>query len=224
MGCRCAWPATGSESRHCCRSPHEAVARSLGCIQTNPRRRSRIVRPNSSPASRGWSPTVRLVAGLLLVLAVTVTTACGTNKQTLRPYTPAEGVNFDVGGERGVKVRNLMILSRAEGEGILSATMVAADRAQLTAVSGKAIKSDGTDGAPLSATIPSSVSLGNGVLVVLTDGPFITVRSPDLKAGLVADVTLQFSTAGSATVRVPVIDGNEGPYATISPEATPSAG
>jgi hypothetical protein len=59
---------------------------------------------------------------------------------------------------------------------------------------------------------------------VLTDGPFITVRSPDLKAGLTADVTLQFSTAGSATVRVPVIDGNEGPYATISPEATPSAG
>jgi hypothetical protein len=50
------------------------------------------------------------------------------------------------------------------------------------------------------------------------------VRSPDLKAGLTADVTLQFSTAGSATVRVPVIDGNEGPYATISPEATPSAG
>lgn len=182
------------------------------------------MRPNSSPASRGWSPTVRLVAGLLLVLAVTVSTACGTDKQTLRPYTPADGVNFDVGGERGVKVRNLMIISRVEGEGFLSATMVAADRAQLTAVSGKAIKSDGTDGAPLSATIPSSVSLGNGVLIVLTDGPFITVRSPDLKAGLTADVTLQFSTAGSATVRVPVIDGNEGPYATISPEATPSAG
>jgi len=181
------------------------------------------VRPNSSPASRGWSPTVRLVAGLLLVLAVTVTTACGTNKQTLRPYTPAEGVNFDVGGEQGVKVRNLMILSRAEGEGILSATMVAADRAQLTAVSGKAIKSDGTDGAPLSATIPSSVNLGDGALIVLTDGAPITVRSPDLKAGLLADVTLQFSTAGTKTVRVPVIDANEGPYSTITPEATPSA-
>jgi hypothetical protein len=182
------------------------------------------VSPNSNPASRGWSPTIRVLAALLIVLAASIATSCGFEQQTLRPYTPAEGVNFDVGGDRGVKVRNLMILSRAKGEGFLSATMVAGDRNQLTAVSGKAIKSDGTDGAPLSATIPSSVSLGNGVLVVLTDGPFITVRSPDLKAGLTADVTLQFSTAGSATVRVPVIDGNEGPYATISPEATPSAG
>ena len=70
------------------------------------------MRPNSSPSSRSWSPTVRLVATLLLVLAMTVTTACGMNQQTLRPYTPAEGISFDVGGAKGVKVRNLMILSR----------------------------------------------------------------------------------------------------------------
>ena len=181
------------------------------------------MRPNSSPASRGRYPTVRLVAALLLVLAVTVTTACGRDQQTLRPYTPAEGVNLDVGGERGVKVRNLMILSRTNGQGFLSATMVAADRTQLTAISGKAIKSDGSDGAPLTVTIPSSISLGSGVLVVLTDGPLVTVTSPDLQAGLLADLTLEFSNAGSATVRVPVMAANEGPYSSIGPQATPSS-
>ena len=179
--------------------------------------------PNSSPASRGWSTSVRVVAALLMVLAVSVATACGFEQQTLRPYTPAEGVNFDVGGDRGVKVRNLMILSRTEGEGFLSATMVAGDRNQLTGISGKAIKSDGTDGAPLAATISSPITLESGVPVILTDGPPITVRSPDLEAGLLAEVTLQFSPAGSTTVRIPVVDASEGPYASVSPQATPSS-
>jgi hypothetical protein len=181
------------------------------------------VSPNSNPASRGWSPTVRVVAALLMVLAASVATACGFEQQTLRPYTAAEGINFDVGGDRGVKVRNLMILSRAKGEGFLSATMVAGDRNQLTGISGKVIKSDGTDGAPLAATITSPITLESGVPVILTNGPAITVSSPDLQAGLLADVTLQFSPAGSTTVRIPVVDANEGPYATVSPQATPSS-
>jgi hypothetical protein len=181
------------------------------------------VSPNSSAASRGWSTSARVVAALLMVLAASVATACGFEQQTLRPYTPAEGVNFDVGGDRGVKVRNLMILSRTEGEGFLSATMVAGDRNQVTGISGKAIKSDGTDGTPLAATIPSPITLESGVPVILTDGPPITVRSPDLEAGLLAEVTLQFSPAGSTTVRIPVVDANEGPYASVSPQATPSS-
>ena len=180
--------------------------------------------PNSKPASRGWSPTVRVLAALLMVLAASFATACGFEQQTLRPYTPAEGINFDVGGDRGVKVRNLMILSRAKGDGFLSATMVAGDRNQLTGISGKAIKADGTDGAPFTGTTPSSITLESGVPVILTDGPPITVQSPDLQPGLLADVTLQLSPAGSTTVRVPVVDANEGPYASVSPQATPSSG
>jgi hypothetical protein len=180
------------------------------------------VRPNSSPVFRSWSTPVRLVAALVLTLAVAVTAACGTDQQTLRPYTPSEGLNLDVGGERGVKVRNLMILSRTEGEGFLSGTLIAADRNQLTAVSGKAIKSDGSDGAPLTVSIPAAINLDPGVLVVLTAGPEISVKSPDLQAGLLAEVTLEFSPAGAATLRVPVVDANEPPYATITPAASPS--
>jgi hypothetical protein len=180
------------------------------------------VRPNSSSVSRSWSKSGRLVAALLLTLTVAVTTACGMDQQTLRPYTPAEGINIDVGGERGVKVRNLMILSRTEGEGLLSGTMVATDRNQLTAVGGKAIKSDGSDGAPLTASIPSPITLEPGVLVVLTAGPPISVQSPDLQAGLLAEVTLEFNPAGAATVQVPVVDANEPPYSTVTPVASPT--
>jgi hypothetical protein len=49
------------------------------------------------------------------------------------------------------------------------------------------------------------------------------VRSPDLMAGLDADVTLAFQNAGEATLRVPVVDGNEAQYATLKPTPTSSA-
>ena len=180
------------------------------------------MRPNSSPVSLSWSKPGRLVAALLLTLTVAMTAGCGMDQQTLRPYTAAEGINIDVGGERGVKVRNLMILSRTEGQGFLSGTLVASERNELTAVSGKAIKSDGSDGAPLTASIPAPITLEPGVLVVLTAGPPITLQSPDLHAGLVADVTLEFNPAGSTTVQVPVVDANEPPYSTVTPVASPT--
>ena len=59
-------------------------------------------------------------------------------------------------------------------------------------------------------------------MVVLTDGPPITVKSPDIEAGLSATLTLTFESAGEATVKVPIVDGNEPHYATISPAPTPS--
>ena len=58
---------------------------------------------------------------------------------------------------------------------------------------------------------------------MLTDQSPITVKSPDLMAGLDAIVTLAFQNAGEATVRVPVVDGNEPQYATIKPTPTPTS-
>jgi hypothetical protein len=164
-----------------------------------------------------------LVIGLLLVSG-----ACGQNVQTNRPYTPAEGVNVDVGDpanpEKVVHVRNLLIISWAPGEGVISGSIVTDDRDALTAVSGTPIKVDGAEGAPFTASIPNTVSLANGVQVVLTDQAPITVKSPDLMAGLETIVTLAFQNAGETTRRVPVVDGNEPQYATLkpTPTATPS--
>ena len=181
------------------------------------------MRPNPNRTSTALSRTARLAAVLLVTLSVAVTTACGMSAQTSKPYTPSEGINIDVGGYAGVKVRNLLILSRADGEGYLSGTLVSQQRNSLTAVSGKAIKADGTDGAPITATIPQQVSLGNGLVVVLTSQQLIVLKSPDLKAGLTTQLTLEFSEAGQATVLVPVVDAKEPPYSTISPEPTPQA-
>jgi hypothetical protein len=167
-------------------------------------------------------------ASLLLVIALLlVSGACGQHVQTNRPYTPAEGANIDVGDpampNKVVHVRNLAIISFAPGEGILSGSIVTGDRDALTAVSGAPLKVDGTEGAPFTATIPNTVSIANGALVVLTDQAPIMLKSPDLVPGLDATVTLAFQNAGEATLRVPVIDGNEGPYVSLKPTPTPSA-
>jgi hypothetical protein len=168
----------------------------------------------------------RRAAGLLLTVGLLLgTAACGHDAQTLRPYTPSEGVNFDVGGtdpKTVVHVRGLLIISKTRGQGLLSATLVTDGRDELTAVSGNAIKVDGGAGAPFTATLTNTVSFANGVAIVLTDGPPIAVNSADLAAGLTANVKLQFKNAGEATAVVPVADGNEPQYATISPEPTPS--
>ena len=52
---------------------------------------------------------------------------------------------------------------------------------------------------------------------MLTDRPLITVESPDLLVGGDAELTLRFSTAGEAKVKVPVVDADQPDYATISP-------
>ena len=48
------------------------------------------------------------------------------------------------------------------------------------------------------------------------------LKSPDLAPGLDASVTLAFQNAGEETLRVPVVDGNEGPYVSLKPTPTPS--
>ncbi len=169
---------------------------------------------------------LRTGASLLLAVGLVLSAAaCGMNVQTNRPYTPSDGVNVDVGDaanpNKVVHVRNLSIISWAPGEGVVSGSIVTAGRDSLTAVSGTPIKADGSEGAPFTGTIPSTVSVANGAPVVLTDQPII-VKSPDLKAGLDAIVTLQFANAGEVTLRAPIIDGNVGPYVSLKPSATPS--
>ncbi len=167
------------------------------------------------PGRRRWVPTL----AMMFVLGL-VGSACGFNVQTNLPYTPADGVNLEVGS---VQIRNLMVLSRADGEGFISATMSSSEPDALVGVSGMVIKSDGSDGAALTATVPNPVAVGNGVPTVLTDrAQFVTVRGDGLKPGLTVDLTLQFSSAGETTLRVPVVDANHPYYVTVSPSATPS--
>ena len=164
-----------------------------------------------------------LVATLLGAALLVLVSACGMNAQTMQPYTPAEGVNANVGPTGDwVQVRNLMILSRGDGTGIVSASLIAAERDALTAMSGHPYKTDGTEGAPFTVTLPNPVGLTPGTLVVLTDRELIEVASPDLVVGGDAELTLTFSTVGELTLRVPVVDADQPAYATITPSPSPT--
>jgi hypothetical protein len=169
---------------------------------------------------RASSRLSRLGVALLMSLGLALTaSACGFEVQTNNPYTPAEGVNFDAGS---VNMRNVMILSRTPGEGYLSASMTSGASDALLKVTGFAIKADGSEGAPLTVTLPNPVAVGNGSMVVLTDRPLITVKSADLQAGLVARLVFQFSKAGEVTTTAPVVNADQPAYATISPSPSPS--
>lgn len=164
-----------------------------------------------------------LVATALSVVLLALVSACGMNAQTLQPYTPAEGVNFNVGPTGDwVQVRNLMILSKEDGSGIISASMVAEERDALTAISGYPYTGDDSPGTDFTVSLTDPVGLTPGSLVVLTNRPqLITVQSPELVVGSDASLTLTFSTVGEHTIRVPVVDGNQRDYRSITP--TPSA-
>jgi hypothetical protein len=172
--------------------------------------------------------TPRFLAALLVVLGLFLSTAaCGMNVQTSKPYTPAEGTNIDVGGQSGdshdiVHVRNLLIISRAPGQGILSGSLICDNSDALTGVTGVPYKVNGADGAPFTATLGSPVPVAGRTLVVLTGVPLIILDSADIAPGLDATVTLQFKKAGTATLRVPVMDGNEPQYKSITPSPSPT--
>lgn len=165
-----------------------------------------------------------LVATLLGLALLAFVSACGMNAQTLQPYQPAEGVNFDVGpAGNAVQVRNLMILSHEDGKGVVSATLVAADTDSLTGIAGYPLKVDNSQGSTFEVSMPGPVALTPGLPVVLTARELITVTSPDLLLGGAAELTLSFSTVGDHTVKVPVVDGNQPEYETITPSPTPSS-
>jgi hypothetical protein len=190
-----------------------------------PSRSNRAGHSGLRAGSRGQR--LRTGGSLLLVLGLLfLAGACGRNVQTNQPYTPAAGISVDVGDpaqpNKVVHVRNLMIISWAPGEGVISGSIVTADRDSLTAVTGIPIKADGSEGAPFTGTIPSTVSLANGVLVVLTAQPPISVKSPDIVPGLDAVLTLQFENAGEVTTRAPIVEGSDAEYVSLKPSATPS--
>lgn len=178
------------------------------------------------PARTRRFRTALAAAALVTVLPMA---ACGTNAQTLKPYTPAEGVNFDVGDQSVpdsvIHVRNLLIISRSPGEGIISGTMVTSGRDTLTAVSGVPYNVDSSKGTAFTATMTGPVLLTNNAQVVLTTlNPLMTVSgATGLDAGLDADVTLTFAKAGTVTTRTTVVNGNLAPYTAITPSANPSA-
>ncbi len=152
--------------------------------------------------------TLRRIGVSLCVPLALALTGCGMDAQTLQPYTPAEGVNSSVGS---VMVRNVLIVADNTGRGVLSASVATYGDDTLTGVTGTPQKSDGSLGSPLVVTSTGlPATLAANTLTVLTDAPVrIAVTSPDLKPGLLADVTLTFAKAGPVTLVAPVLSSDE---------------
>ena len=150
--------------------------------------------------------------------------------QTLQPYTPALGINVDVGADRQVKVRNLMLITDEGGRGVVSATVYAERTDALTTLSGAVDAMDG-EGQPLTAFVPAPVTVPRFSHVILSelDVP-LTLTGPGLRPGLAAQVTVGFRDAGSVTVIVPImstdisyLDEATEFETTTSPESSSSA-
>lgn len=176
--------------------------------------------PRSGQAGRRAARTV--VAVLLSLGLMGLVGGCGFNVQTNRPYTPSDGTNADIGTDGALKVRNLVVISRVNGQGDISATLVANTPDQLQSVSVTPVKSDGSTGTAVTATIPSPLDLGAGSLTVLTNVAAIRVSSTDLQAGLTAQVTMQFAQAGPVTLNCPVVDGTIEPWSSVTPGSSAS--
>lgn len=169
--------------------------------------------------------------GLLVGLS-----ACGFNAQTLQPYTPSDGVNVNVGNaspasngrtkvepNSAVKVRGLMIVAKSATSGFLSATIVSDSPDQLTAVTGNVLRQDGSQGSALTIALPSPIQLQPNSRVVLVDRQAVTVTGTTVPAGATASLKLTFAKAGSKQVVVPIVDGQNDTYRTVSPSPAPSS-
>lgn len=164
----------------------------------------------------------RAAAALLLSAGLIGLAGCGFDAQTSKPYTPADGTNADIGDGGTLKIRNLVVISKVTGEGVVSATLVGNAEDQLNSVSVTPIKPDGSSGTAVTATPTAPLKLGGGSLTVLTNVAALSVKAPDLMAGLTATVTMDFSNAGPVTLRSPVVDGTIPPWSTVTPGASAS--
>jgi len=174
------------------------------------------------PAGRTGTRAARALVAVLLSFGLLGLAACGFDAQTSQPYTPADGTNLDVGADNQLKVRNLVVISRGKGEGIVSASILSGTGDRLTSVRVVPSPLDGSPGPAVAAKIAKPVELPAGVLVVLTNGPLLTVEAPQLDAGLAASVALTFEQAGEVVMNCPVVDGTLSPWDKVSPSPSPT--
>ncbi len=167
----------------------------------------------------------RMAVVTVLVAVIPLASACtsGFNALVDKSYYPADGTSADAGN---VAVRNALVVASADGtRGNLIAGIVAQgspDRlVGLTfsgATSAKLIPAQTAGAATDSVLLPANttVSIGNpGEAQIVLNG----LKTP---AGSWADLTLNFATAGSAQLQIPVV-APVGIYADYAPTAEVSS-
>lgn len=148
------------------------------------------------------TPLRRRFAAAALVLLVPTMSACGIgfDQQTDKVYQAGTGVD-DRSGQ--VFVLNAAVVSSTAGAGTFAGTLVNSNTQTadaLVAVAG------GTVSAPIE--LPA-----NGEVNLATTGT-VKVTNPTIKAGDYVQITLQFRSGQTTTIKVPVV-AHEGIYASV---------
>ena len=154
---------------------------------------------------------------LVLVSSLLLLTACGAgrNAQTAQMYTPTDGVQ---GESSTIQVRNVVVVSNAAGDGILSATLVDPSDATTTTfgvpdrLTGVVINNKAANLTPAAPTLPVNAPVN-------FSGPAsnasAVVTALGVKPGANVTVTFSFEIAGDLTVNALVRENNE-EFATVT--------
>lgn len=131
---------------------------------------------------------------------------------------PAAGVQTTVGD---VTLRNLVIITDDQGQGVLMGAGIAANADTLVSLT--LVPHDAAGKAGATRTYPVALSFPAQVLTPTV----VKFANPDLKPGMVADLTLRFTAAGHQTLRVPSLANTHPDFAEAwtkaQSEAVPSA-
>jgi hypothetical protein len=164
-----------------------------------------------------------IVAAAALVPALAAGCEAGSDAPTLDWHQPTEGAGTVV---HGISIRNVFVLGAP-----LNSTL---DAGESTSLFFALVNNNSTPdrlvsiqapGSATTVTIPAGgIPLGTQQAVLLT-GPrpraVLSNLTRDLTNGGYVTLTLNFQTAGSVTMRVPVLPAT-GSFATFSPAPTPS--
>lgn len=148
--------------------------------------------PITSPRRTAGVPLAGLAASLTL-------TGCGFDAPTLRPHTQSFGTNVDA---PGVKVRDLLVVARPDGRGVVSASLQADEDNELSDLAARPLLGDDSPGEPLSVR-GDRVALPAGELVVLSDQPNPIVLGGDFGTDTNIGFTLVFVSGATIDVIAP---------------------
>ena len=161
------------------------------------------------------------VAATGLAAALVLAGCSATNPiQTQDRYDASDGVSVQLGD---VRAQNLLVLSAGEGEpGVLLGAISNDGRDGVTVTVTFGAPGQGADAAPSADATTIDVPARGTVLLDGGAGEQDTradvrVAETPVRPGGVALVGIEVDTAGSQTVRVPVLDGTLPDYATLVP-------
>lgn len=139
------------------------------------------------------------IAALLLVPALT---ACGFNAQTDQVYQPGVGVNDRSGS---VDILNAVVVSQSDGSGTFAGTLVNKGQEDdvLDSVSGPGITASS-----------DTVTVKAGVPTLLAKTGQVTLQGSGIRPGSYVDLTFDFGSGQSTTMKVPVVSAG-GDYADV---------